>query len=150
MTEDHRVYEHTQSSHVGFGAVVGLVVLLFVTMVATGGTETAVLLMVLAFLVFIGVIALGASRLTTTVTRDEVMVEFRWGWPRRVIDRTHIVQHSRVRNSWIYGWGLRWIPGGMLWNVWGLDAVELQLDGGRRFRIGTDDPTGLDAALTRR
>jgi len=36
-----------------------------------------------------------------------------------------------------------------MWNVSGLDAVELALDGNRRYRIGTDDPEGLAAALER-
>jgi hypothetical protein len=36
-----------------------------------------------------------------------------------------------------------------MWNVWGLDAVELELDTGRRFRIGTDQPVELTDALNR-
>ena len=36
---------------------------------------------------------------------------------------------------------------GMLYNVSGRDAVEIRLDTGRRFRLGTDDPDGLVAAL---
>jgi hypothetical protein len=43
--------------------------------------------------------------------------------------------------------GIRWIARGALWNVWGLDAVELELKSGRIFRIGTDDVGGLVAAL---
>ncbi len=37
----------------------------------------------------------------------------------------------------------------MLWNVSGFDAVELDLPGGRRFRVGTDEPTELVAAISR-
>ena len=54
-----------------------------------------------------------------------------------------------VRNSPAYGWGMRYIPHGRLWNVWGLDAVELQLKNGTRFRIGTDQPKELLQALRR-
>jgi hypothetical protein len=43
--------------------------------------------------------------------------------------------------------GIRLSPGGVLWNVSGLDAVELSLDGGRRFRVGTDEPRALAAAI---
>ena len=53
-----------------------------------------------------------------------------------------------VRNKWIYGWGIRRLPGGWMYNVWGLDAIELDLVSGKRFRIGTDDPDGLLAAIT--
>ena len=34
-----------------------------------------------------------------------------------------------------------------MYNVWGLDAVALTIDGARDFRIGTDDPNGLAAAI---
>ena len=53
-----------------------------------------------------------------------------------------------VRNSWWYGFGIRWFPGGTLWNVWGLDAVEFDLVKGRKLRIGTDEPEQLLAALS--
>jgi hypothetical protein len=38
-------------------------------------------------------------------------------------------------------------PGGVIWNVSGFDAVELELDDGTRFRIGTDEPVALAAAI---
>jgi hypothetical protein len=52
-----------------------------------------------------------------------------------------------VRNHWWNGFGIRMRPGFRLYNVSGLDAVELQLKSGDIRRIGTDDPKGLAAAL---
>jgi hypothetical protein len=52
-----------------------------------------------------------------------------------------------VRNSWLNGFGIRIRPGFRLYNVSGLDAVELKLKSGEIRRIGTDDPSGLAAAL---
>jgi hypothetical protein len=52
-----------------------------------------------------------------------------------------------VRNKWWYGWGIRLTPHGWLFNVGGLDAVELELASGRKFRIGTDEPQGLLNAI---
>ena len=54
-----------------------------------------------------------------------------------------------VRNPWYCGWGIRLGPTGWLWNVSGFDAVELTLTDGRRFRVGSDEPGQLVAALTR-
>ena len=54
----------------------------------------------------------------------------------------------RVRNKWWYGYGVRKVPNGWMYNVAGLDAVELELGEDRVFRIGTDDPAALMAALT--
>jgi len=48
-----------------------------------------------------------------------------------------------VRNQWWWGWGIRLIPGGWLYNVSGLDAVELKMKNGRIFRIGTDEAQRL-------
>ena len=89
------------------------------------------------------------NRLQVEVTPGAVVMSFGWGWPRKTIQRSDIVAHHVVRHSPLLGWGIRWFKGGTMWNVWGLDAVELQLDTGRKFRIGTDDPAGLDAALSR-
>jgi hypothetical protein len=76
-----------------------------------------------------------------------VRLAFGLGFPRKTIARADITSHEVVRNSWLLGFGIRWIKGGQMWNVWGLDAVDLALANGKTFRIGTDEPEKLDAAL---
>ena len=74
----------------------------------------------------------------------------RFGPIRLIRDRFEVADITSarvVRNSPLHGIGMRYIPHGRLWNVWGLDAVELQLRNGTRFRIGTDEPQALLAAL---
>lgn len=71
------------------------------------------------------------------------------GWIHERFQLADIASARAVRNSPLYGWGMRYIRHGRLWNVWGLDAVELQLRNGTRFRIGTDEPQALLAALRR-
>jgi len=62
--------------------------------------------------------------------------------------RIEDIESSRVvRNRWYYGLGIRKIQNGWLYNVSGLDAVELQMKDGRRFRIGTDEPYELLEAI---
>jgi hypothetical protein len=39
------------------------------------------------------------------------------------------------------------MPTGCLWNVSGLDGVEVQFDDGHRFRVGSDEPNRLAEAL---
>lgn len=85
--------------------------------------------------------------LTAVVQGDRVRCFFGIGMIRREIRIAEILAASVVRNPWSYGWGLRLIPGGWLWNVSGLDAVELQLKDGKVFRIGTDEPDALHAAI---
>ena len=52
-----------------------------------------------------------------------------------------------VRNPWYYGWGIHLFPGGWVFNVSGFAALELQMENGRKYRIGTDDPAGLAKAV---
>ena len=136
-------YSHTQSQPV-IAAALGVVALA----VCVVGVVAAVgLLIVGVFLAAIALLAWAFSALTVEVGPSTIEVSFRMGRPKRVIQRADILRVQAVRNSWWYGWGVRWIPGGWMWNVWGLDAVELGLAGERNFRIGTDDPEGLTAAI---
>jgi len=99
---------------------------------------------VLAVLVAVAILF---CTLTVEVTADELVLVFGPGIIRRSIRITDIRDARIVRNKWWYGWGIRITPYGWLWNVSGLEAVELEYADGRRFRIGTDDPTGLLAAI---
>ena len=85
--------------------------------------------------------------LTVRVDEGAVKLRFGVGLIRRTIPLDRIQAAARVRNRWWYGWGIRLTPHGWLWNVAGLDAVELRLQDGKVFRIGTDDPAGLAAAV---
>ena len=85
--------------------------------------------------------------LTVDVDRERVQVVFGIGLIRKTVRLADIAAFQPVRNPWIAGWGIRAIRGGMLWNVSGLDAVELALRDGRFFRIGTDEPEALARAI---
>ena len=87
------------------------------------------------------------TRLTVVVGADEVSAAFGRGWPRRAICHTEIVSATSVRNTSWQGWGIRYISGGSMYNVAGLDAVELVLASGKKFRIGTDQPDELRSAI---
>jgi hypothetical protein len=92
-------------------------------------------------------ILLSLFSLTTAVSDTDVRVWFGIGLIRRRIALNRITSVRAVRSHWIFGWGIRWIPGGWLWNVSGLGGVELALVNGGRFRIGTDEPEQLAAAI---
>lgn len=85
--------------------------------------------------------------LRVEVQRETVSVRFGPGWPRRTIELSRVIGVRTVRNRWWYGFGIRYTPYGWLWNLDGLDAVELDLPGGKRFRIGTRVPDELCAAI---
>ena len=104
------------------------------------------------FLLVLFVVLVWFSRLEVSVDDGEVTVAFGWtGRPHRSFALDDIVGVEQVRNKWWYGFGVRRVPSGCwMYNIWGLDAVELRFTDDTAFRIGTDDPGGLLAALTLR
>lgn len=141
---DSTRYRHTQTGQVIIGALGGAALL----MLALGRAALR------AGALGAGLIAAAAVLFSSlTVTVDEQAVDARFG-PGGLIGRrillSEVVSCRQVRNEWWYGWGIRWIGTGWLYNVSGLDAVEVTLRDGERFRIGTDDPDGLSAALQAR
>lgn len=126
--------------------VVAPLSLVAVALAATGFDSLGV---VVASGVAIGlaVVAFIMSSITVEVDDQQVRAAFGAGWPQRVVPLRRVSDVRTIRNAWWHGWGIRWVPGGSLWNVWGLDAVELVLDSGRSWRVGTDDPDGLVAAV---
>ena len=113
-----------------------------------GDEEPAALWIIAAAFVVIGVVVFWFSRLTVSVDGGQVRVFFGSGRPRRIFETREIIGFKQVRNKWYFGWGMRRVPGGWMFNVWGLDAVELELANGKRFRVGTDEPAELLAALS--
>src|SRR5689334_5308445 len=70
------------------------------------------------------------SALTVEVSKTDVAWHFGpglWGYS---LPRSDIRNVAVVRNSWMNGLGIRVAPGFRLYNVQGLDAVELRLKDG--------------------
>ena len=93
-----------------------------------------------AFFVLIGMYF---SSMTIETREDSLCHYFGFGgkiWRRKWADITAV---SVVRNKWYWGWGIRLTPHGWLFNVSGLDAVELKLRNGKCVRLGCDHPEEL-------
>ncbi len=136
-------YKHTQ---IGAISVTSLALAIVMTAAVFVGipegriiTGPVFVLLVLALVLFYA--------LTVEVSSDELLLEFGIGIIRKSIRVTDIRDARVVRNKWYYGWGIRPTPYGWLWNASGLDAVELEFDGGKKFRIGTNEPQVLLAAI---
>ena len=87
------------------------------------------------------------SSLTVEVTPTRLTWFFGPGLLRKSVEREAITSATPVRNHWWYGWGIHLTPRGWLYNVGGLDAVELALNNGRTLRIGSDETAALARAL---
>lgn len=142
-------YRHTQP-----GTVVRLVLgasVLLMAILSFGLREELVALVILfVCMLLMAVLMWAFGSLTVVVEEDVIRVWFGPGWIGKRIPLQLVHGAMPVRNKWWWGLGLRHYGKGWLWNVSGLDAVELHLDGDRFTRIGTDDRTALAVAIAER
>lgn len=128
-------------------AIVLTLVVLIVATPAGSPRDPVALAVLIPVLAVLAVVPVLFSSLTVEVDDEALWIAFgpglvRHAWP---IDR--IRSRRDVRNPRWYGWGIHLTPGGWLYNVAGFEAVEVVLSDGRRRCTGTDDPSGLTAAL---
>ena len=127
-----------------------------VILVSVGATAVALTLGVHRGLLPTGVLALAAvfvlclpvfGTLTVEVDGQALSLRFGFGLVTKRFALADIKGVRVVRNHWYYGWGIHRVPSGWLYNVSGLDAVEIELGDGKAHRIGTDEPEVLSRAI---
>jgi hypothetical protein len=87
------------------------------------------------------------SSLTVEVSANELRWYFGPGFWTYRLPLGEIQSVAVARNRWWNGFGSGCGRAFRLYNVSGLDALELHLKSGEIRRIGTDDPHGLAEAL---
>jgi hypothetical protein len=86
-----------------------------------------------------------------TVDETKIKVSFGIGLISKTVKLAEIKSVEVVRNPWYFGWGIKIIPNGMLYNISGRDAVELKFKNSKKiFRIGTANPQDLKNAIETR
>ncbi|MCX8091736.1 MAG: hypothetical protein N3I86_12535 [Verrucomicrobiae bacterium] len=133
-------YRHTQFGWITVG-ICGAIVLIFALCPTPARAPREWVFSIPAMV--LGILVLLFGTLTVEVDDERIRLWFGIGLVRKTIPLADIASCRPVRNRWWWGWGIRAIPGGWLYNVSGLDAVELVLRNGRIFRIGTDEPQRL-------
>ena len=141
------IYTHTQTGFL-------MRKLLGAIAVITGGSGIIIALKstlrsipLLASSVIILICTLLFDSLTVRVSQQFIQIYFGIGIIRKQFTIVNIQSATIVRNKWYYGWGLRLTTHGWLYNVAGLDAVEIRLHNGKQYRIGTDEPKKLHNAI---
>jgi len=104
-----------------------------------------------ATLIMASVLLILASFTTLQVAIDEkyLKIKFGYGIFKKEFLLDKIVSVKRVKNHWYYGWGIRlWLwPRMLIFNISGFDAVEIKMEDGKIYRIGTDEPEKLEQAI---
>jgi len=94
-------------------------------------------------------IALLFYGMKTTVTGSKITIAFGIGLIRKSIDLSTVQSVKSVKNQWYYGWGIRMIPNGWLYNIAGLRAVEIKRkDKNSVLRIGSKHPEILRKVIS--
>lgn len=121
------------------------------TMAALAGLAVGLapprLLLRLALLASLGIAAAIFRSLTVEVNDEKVSLSFGDGMIKRTYMLEDIDAALVSRTTPLHGWGIHWTGNSWLYNVYGLDAVELRLKSGKSILIGTDDSVGLAAAI---
>ena len=79
-------------------------------------------------------------QMRTSVDNEKIRISYGIGLIKKTIDIHNIERIEIVRNKWYYGLGIRIIKNGWLYNIHGLNAIELKLKNSKSIiRIGTVD-----------
>lgn len=105
--------------------------------------ETDTKIPFLLALVITIIIVLSFSSLTVSVDDEFLRIKFGYGIYKKKFLLSDIKSVTKVRNKWYYGWGIRLLNSVKIFNVSGLDAIEIVMQNDKKYRIGTDDIDGL-------
>ncbi len=92
-------------------------------------------------------VALFLSSLTVWIDGQTVRIRFGFGMWRKQFRLDTVQSAVPVRNTFLMGWGIHYFGNGWLYNIAGMEAVELTFKNGKKARIGTDEPDNLAAAI---
>jgi hypothetical protein len=141
------VYRHTQSGTLLFlSTLPGALILLVSGLLCRGPLTLPFVILALV----LGAVGYAFSSLTVEVTPTELAWFFGPGVLRKSVPRTAIMSATPVVNKWWWGWGIHLTPRGWLYNIGGLEAVEIALRDGKTLRIGSNETASLARALAAR
>jgi hypothetical protein len=135
-------YRQTQ---VGWAVIVPLLLVIAITVPVMLAAD--LLVMALLFGGLFSSLLLVFGTLTITIDAEAIEARFGIGLIKKRVALAEIRGFEAVTSPWYYGWGIRLYPGGWLYNVSGLESVELCLRDGSRVRFGTAEPRVLYDAL---
>lgn len=139
----NELYRHNQSGYAIL--VVFSLGVIVITYPGLAGNFDGSLLFVLTVVCIVCLLLF--SSLTVMVNKDRILIKFGLGIIKKEIPISDIESCKKVKNPWWYGWGIHITPDGWLYNVSGLNAIEIKMKNGRRCRIGTDEPGELERVL---
>ncbi len=136
-------YRHTQIGYITIASLVAVICLIIAQILFFGSAPLpiAVLIVLVACLLIF-------SCLTIEIKDAFLTWKFGFGLIHKKVPVSEIIRVNRIKNNILHGWGIHLTPGGWLYNVSGIQAVEFELRDGKKFRLGTDEPDKLMQAVS--
>lgn len=89
--------------------------------------------------------------MTTTIDAESITISFGIGFINKKINLANIESVTEVQNPWYWGWGIRMIPNGTLYNISGSKGIELKFKNtDKTIRIGSKNPETLKKEIEKR
>ncbi len=146
-------YKHTQIGYLMLVVTLAVLVLfawIYITASAESNSiDSGPNFAVTAIMVLILFILASFTTLTASLDESCLRIKFGYGIFARKFLLNQIASVQSVKNHWYYGWGVKvWFwPYMWIYNVSGVDAVEIIMRNGKIYRIGTDTPSELEVAI---
>ncbi|MDD2891626.1 MAG: hypothetical protein PHQ95_01555 [Candidatus Gracilibacteria bacterium] len=146
-------YKHTQTGYLMIIVTLAVFALFaWIHMTAraeTPSVDSGTNLLITAIILIILLILFSFWSLQVSINEDFLRIKFGYSIYGKKFLLREILSAKAVKNHWYYGWGIRvWFwPKMWIYNISGLDAVEIRLKNGEIYRIGTDEPQVLEQAL---
>ncbi len=136
---ENALYAHTQQNPVFWNLAVILVIIYYIlsTFYFNGMFDNWFYFFVFFFFLFLFTYF---SVMTIVIDDKKISINFLCPKCKKNFYLKDIKEINIVKNKWWYGWGMRKVEDFMLYNVYGLDAVELIMKDGSKTRIGTGEP----------
>jgi len=123
----------------------------FVVMILLSGFDNAIEILILSFLLITFLICLLIFyKLTIYVDNSHISFKLGTGLIHKEYPIADIESCKPVKNSFLYGIGIRLTPDGWLYNVSGLYAIELTFKNKKsKIRIGTNKPEEISQTINK-
>ncbi|PWN05081.1 hypothetical protein [Rhodohalobacter mucosus] len=136
-------YRHTQTGYFILSLMIPAIIFL-IAVYLNGVFGEAEKVIIQLTIVLMSVATIIFSSLTVKVNEDEIVWYFGPGLWKYRIKLSEVKNVSKGHSHPLEGIGIRWNPWkGMLYNVSGLQNVEILRKDGKTTRIGTDEPDKL-------
>lgn len=146
-------YKHTQISYPMI-AITLIIMIFFIQSYLTALAEppsynSGPNLAVTTMMTLVLLVLASFTYLQVNIDDTYLKIKFGYGLYQKKFLLNEIISATEVKNHWYYGWGIRlWLwPKMWIYNISGLDAIEIKLKNNKVYRIGTDEPNKLKEQL---